>query len=57
MLNFSVNLTTEPLIGAECIVKNCDLGEYTELGDHCVLEETKLGACLFCGKKRTNTLC
>ena len=48
MLNFSVNLTSEPLIGPECIVKNCDLDEYTELGDHCVLEETKLGAYSYC---------
>ncbi len=48
MLNLSALLTEKPLIGPECIVKNCDLGPYTELGDHCVLEETKLGAYSYC---------
>ena len=48
MLYFTKNLSTEPLIGPECRVKNCRLGPYTELGDHCVLEETELGAYSYC---------
>ena len=48
MLDFSRNLSEKPLIHPSCIVKNCVLGHYTELGDHCVLEETELGDYSYC---------
>lgn len=48
MLDFSQNLSKNPLIHPSCTVKNCILGPYTELGDHCVLEETELGAYSYC---------
>lgn len=48
MLDFSKVLSEEPLVHPSCIVKNCRLGPYTELGDHCILEETELGAYSYC---------
>ena len=48
MLDFSRTLSREPLIHPTSLVKNCTLGAYTELGDHCVLEETGLGDYSYC---------
>lgn len=48
MLDFSKTLSKEPLIHPTSTVKNCTLGAYTELGDHCVLEETVLGDYSYC---------
>lgn len=48
MLDFSQALSEKPLVHPSCIVKNCTLGPYTELGDGCVLEETELGAYSYC---------
>ena len=48
MLDFSKTLSEEPLIHPTSQVKNCILGAYTELGDHCVLEETALGDYSYC---------
>ena len=48
MLDFSKTLSKEPLIHPTSLVKNCALGAYTELGDHCVLEETVLGDYSYC---------
>ncbi len=48
MLDFSKTLGKEPLIHPTSVVKNCRLGAYTELGDHCVLEETELGDYSYC---------
>ena len=48
MLNFSKPLGRDPLIAPGSIVKNCSLGTYTEIGDHCVLEETELGDYSYC---------
>lgn len=48
MLDFSKILSEEPLIHPTSKAKNCVLGPYTELGDHCVLEETVLGDYSYC---------
>lgn len=48
MLDFTKKLSLQPLIHPTSVAKNCTLGEYTELGDHCVLEETVLGAYSYC---------
>ena len=48
MLDFSQTLSEAPLIHPTSSAKNCRLGPYTELGDHCMLEETELGAYSYC---------
>lgn len=48
MLDFSKTLSKTPLIHPSSLVKKCDLGAYTEVGDHCVLEETALGDYSYC---------
>ena len=48
MLDFSRTLSEAPLIHPTSKVKNASLGAYTELGDHCVLEETALGGYSYC---------
>lgn len=48
MLDFTKTLSETPLVHPSCIVKNCRLGPYTELGTDCVLEETELGAYSYC---------
>lgn len=48
MLDFSQTLSEKPLVHPSCLVKNCSLGPYTELGDGCVIEETELGAYSYC---------
>lgn len=48
MLDFSKTLTETPLIHPTSIVTGCELGAYTEVGDHCVLNETVLGAYSYC---------
>lgn len=48
MLDFSQTLTGTALVHPTARVKNCTLGRYTEVGDHCVLEETVLGDYSYC---------
>lgn len=49
MLDFSRKLTAaEPLIHPTSRVKDCAFGAYVEIGDHCVLEETRLGDYTYC---------
>lgn len=48
MLDFSRPLSVEPLIHPTSRAIRCTLGAYTELGDHCVLEETELGDYSYC---------
>ena len=48
MLDFTQTLSEKPLIHPTSEAKNCTLGAYTELGDHCVLEETVLGDYSYC---------
>lgn len=48
MLDFSQTLGEKPLIHPSSAVKNCTLGAYTEVGDHCVLEESALGDYSYC---------
>ena len=44
MLDFTQTLhESEPLIHPTCTVKNCAFGRYVELGDHCVVEDTRIG--------------
>ena len=48
MLDFSKTLDEGALVHPTSRVKNCTLGRYTEIGDHCVLEETVLGDYSYC---------
>jgi len=49
LLDFTKNLTAQaPLIHPTSLVKNCRLGAYVEVGDHCVLEEVSLGDYTYC---------
>lgn len=48
MLDFSQTLTEAALVHPTARVKSCTLGRYTEVGDHCVLEETVLGDYSYC---------
>lgn len=48
MLDFTRTLTEQPLIHPTSLTRNCTLGAYTEVGDHCVLEETELGDYSYC---------
>ena len=48
MLDFSKTLDEGALVHPTSQIKNCTLGRYTEVGDHCVLEETVLGDYSYC---------
>ena len=45
MLDFTKTLKAEePLIHPSCVVNNCTFGEYVELGDNCIANDTYLGS-------------
>ena len=49
MLDFSRVLKPNcPLIHPTSQIRKCTFGQYVELGDHCLLEETQVGAYSYC---------
>ena len=45
MLDFSKVLSKdEPLIHLSCVVNNCTFGDYVELGDHCIANDSHIGS-------------